>query len=246
MKNRLKEFRQLNRWSQSDLARELGVSRQAINGLESGKFDPSLDMAFRLSHLFDAAIQDIFTHTENQPMNTLFQRFNSFLDFLKFLNSQRPSKPDTVIGWTESTMLALSCARNCAENSEIGAAQLLAGLLANHSSIATQLLQANGATLPPNITIQDIIQDAESRPALGFFEVLSSIPSIPLLNAEGEFVFEMAEKIVRFKGQELIAPEHLLWGLIRLSETGDSSATTVFQQSGINLTVLNQQLIAAI
>jgi putative transcriptional regulator len=245
MKNRLKEFRQLNRWSQSDLARELGVSRQAINGFESGKFDPSLDMAFRLSHLFDAAIQDIFAPTENQPMNTLFQRFTSVLDFLKFLNSQRPSKPDTV-GWTESTMLALSCARNCAENSEIGAKQLLAGLLANHSSIATQLLQANGATLPPNITIQDIIQDAESRPSLGFFEVLSSIPSIPQLNAEGEFVFEMAEKIVRFKGQELIAPEHLLWGLIRLSETGDSSATTVFQQSGINLTLLNQQLIAAI
>jgi putative transcriptional regulator len=246
MKNRLKEFRQLNRWSQSDLARELGVSRQAINGFESGKFDPSLDMAFRLSHLLDAAIQDIFTHTENQPMNTLFQRFTSFLDFLKFLNSQRPSKPDTVIGWTESTILALSCAGNFAENSEIGAKQLLAGLLSNHSSIATQLLQANGATLLPNITIQDTIQDAESRPPLGFFEVLSMVPSIPLLNAEGEFVLEMAEKIVRFKGQELIGPEHLLWGLIRLSETGNSSATTVFQQSGINLAILNQQLIEAI
>jgi putative transcriptional regulator len=59
-------------------------------------------------------------------------------------------------------------------------------------------------------------------------------------------VLEMAEKIVRFKGQELIGPEHLLWGLIRLSETGNSSATTVFQQSGINLAILNQQLIEAI
>ncbi len=49
MKNRLKELRQLHSLSQSDLARELRVSRQAVNGFESGKFDPSLDMAFKIA-----------------------------------------------------------------------------------------------------------------------------------------------------------------------------------------------------
>ena len=45
----MKELRQLHQWSQADLARELGVSRQAVNGFESGKFDPSLDMAFKIA-----------------------------------------------------------------------------------------------------------------------------------------------------------------------------------------------------
>jgi putative transcriptional regulator len=57
---------------------------------------------------------------------------------------------------------------------------------------------------------------------------------------------EMALQIVRLQGQKSIGTEHLLWGLTRLSETGNSTATEAFQQSRINLTVLNQQLTAAI
>jgi putative transcriptional regulator len=60
MKNRLKELRGAKGWSQGDLADALGVSRQSINALETGKFDPSLPLAFRIARLFNKRIEDIF------------------------------------------------------------------------------------------------------------------------------------------------------------------------------------------
>lgn len=60
MKNRLKELRQRQQWSQAELARTLGVSRQAVNGFESGKFDPSLEMACKIANLLNVAIEDVF------------------------------------------------------------------------------------------------------------------------------------------------------------------------------------------
>ena len=79
MKNRLKELRQLHQWSQADLARELGVSRQAVNGFESGKFDPSLDMAFKIANLFNVAIEHVFIYEAKNTMQTLIERFTNFL-----------------------------------------------------------------------------------------------------------------------------------------------------------------------
>ncbi len=61
MKNRLKELRAERRWTQADLARELDVSRQTVNALESGRYDPSLPLAFTIAHLFELTIEDIFT-----------------------------------------------------------------------------------------------------------------------------------------------------------------------------------------
>ena len=60
MKNELAELRASRGWSQGDLAERLGVSRQTINALERGKYDPSLPLAFRIARLFDRAIEDIF------------------------------------------------------------------------------------------------------------------------------------------------------------------------------------------
>lgn len=60
MKNRLKVLRAERDWSQADLAVQLGVSRQTINAIETGKFDPSLPLAFKLAQLFDARIEDVF------------------------------------------------------------------------------------------------------------------------------------------------------------------------------------------
>lgn len=60
MKNRLKVLRAERDWSQADLADRLEVSRQTINALETGKYDPSLPLAFRIARLFDARIEDIF------------------------------------------------------------------------------------------------------------------------------------------------------------------------------------------
>jgi putative transcriptional regulator len=60
MKNRLRELRAAKDWSQGDLADALGVSRQSINALETGKFDPSLPLAFRIARLFGKRIEDVF------------------------------------------------------------------------------------------------------------------------------------------------------------------------------------------
>ena len=60
MKNRLKVLRAERDWSQADLAERLGVSRQSVNAIETGKYDPSLPLAFRIARLFDAPIEAIF------------------------------------------------------------------------------------------------------------------------------------------------------------------------------------------
>lgn len=60
MKNRLPDLRAERGWTQADLAQHAGVSRQTINAIEKGKFDPSLPLAFRLARLFNLAIEDIF------------------------------------------------------------------------------------------------------------------------------------------------------------------------------------------
>ncbi|HEV3149941.1 MAG TPA: helix-turn-helix transcriptional regulator [Acidobacteriaceae bacterium] len=61
MKNRLKVLRAERNWSQADLAERLDVSRQSVNAIETGKFDPSLPLAFRLARLFSLPIEQIFS-----------------------------------------------------------------------------------------------------------------------------------------------------------------------------------------
>ena len=60
MTNTLKVLRAARDWSQADLADRLGVSRQTVNALETGKYDPSLPLAFKIAHLFEMSIEDIF------------------------------------------------------------------------------------------------------------------------------------------------------------------------------------------
>jgi len=60
MKNRLKDMRTRKGWSQAELASRLNVSRQTVNAIENGRYDPSLPLAFTIAHAFDARIEDIF------------------------------------------------------------------------------------------------------------------------------------------------------------------------------------------
>ena len=64
MKNRLRVLRAEREWSQATLATKLDVSRQTINAIETGKYDPGLPLAFKVAHLFDQSIEDIFEPDE--------------------------------------------------------------------------------------------------------------------------------------------------------------------------------------
>jgi putative transcriptional regulator len=67
MKNRLKVLRAERDWSQADLADRLEVSRQSVNAIETGKYDPSLPLAFRIARLFDLSIEAIFFDEAERP-----------------------------------------------------------------------------------------------------------------------------------------------------------------------------------
>jgi putative transcriptional regulator len=60
MKNRLKALRAERDWSQAQLAEELDVSRQTVNAIETGRYDPSLPLAFKIAALFKCRIEDVF------------------------------------------------------------------------------------------------------------------------------------------------------------------------------------------
>lgn len=65
MRNRLRELRAARRWSQADLADRLEVSRQTVNAIETGRYDPSLPLAFKIAGVFDDRIESLFFPDEN-------------------------------------------------------------------------------------------------------------------------------------------------------------------------------------
>jgi putative transcriptional regulator len=66
MKNKLKVLRAMRNWSQAELAERLDVSRQTINAIEIGKYDPSLPLAFKIASLFEMSIEEIFEPEQEQ------------------------------------------------------------------------------------------------------------------------------------------------------------------------------------
>ena len=64
MTNRVRELRSERGWSQGELGEQLGVSRQTVNAIETGKYDPSLPLAFKIAALFELAIEDVFEPDE--------------------------------------------------------------------------------------------------------------------------------------------------------------------------------------
>lgn len=65
MKNRLRVLRAEREWSQQDLAQQLDVSRQSVNAIETGKYDPSLPLAFKIADVFGLTIEEIFLREED-------------------------------------------------------------------------------------------------------------------------------------------------------------------------------------
>jgi putative transcriptional regulator len=217
LKNRLKDLRRQHQWSQSELARQLGVSRQAVNGFESGKFDPSLDMAFKIASLFNAPIEYIFIYEAKSSMQTLVERVKSFLGF-EFGFERFTEKAIHAIQFAQDEAVRL-------QESEVEPEHLLAGLLADPTTTSAQLLRAHGTTW-------------ESAP-----NQHSSASSKNLkFSSQSKFVLELALQIVRLQGKRLIGTEHLLWGLVRLADTDKTIRADLFQPHEVNLEALNDQL----
>jgi putative transcriptional regulator len=66
MTNHIRDLRGDRGWSQGELAERLGVSRQSVNAIETGKYDPSLPLAFKIAELFDLKIEDVFEPEEKR------------------------------------------------------------------------------------------------------------------------------------------------------------------------------------
>ncbi|MBD2463623.1 helix-turn-helix domain-containing protein [Oscillatoria sp. FACHB-1407] len=230
MKNRLKELRQLRQWSQSDLARALGVSRQAVNGFESGKFDPSLDMAFKIASLFQVAIEDVFIFEAKNSMQTLLERVKNFFGFeFGFERFTEQAIHAITFARNEALRLQQSTQGTPPQEPQVEPEHLLAGLLADPTTTSAQLLQAHGATLR-------VTTDEHS------FEPGENLK----LSSQSKFVLELALQVVRLQGKKSIGTEHLLWGLMRLTDTNKTFQTDLFQRYGIHLEALNHQLIEII
>ena len=67
MRNSVRDIRAQMNWTQAELAEKLGVSRQTVNAIETGKYDPSLPLAFRIAKLFDKPIEAIFEPNAGPP-----------------------------------------------------------------------------------------------------------------------------------------------------------------------------------
>jgi putative transcriptional regulator len=69
MNNRLRVLRAERQWSQAELAQRLEVSRQTVNAIETGKYDPSLPLAFRIARLFELRIEEVFDGSDSGPLH---------------------------------------------------------------------------------------------------------------------------------------------------------------------------------
>ena len=215
MKNQLKKLRKNRGWSQADLARALKISRQAVNGFESGKFTPSLEMAFKIASVFDVAIESVFIYQEKSRMQTLIENITQWLPKGEKL--------------TFKALEAIEYARYKAALSPQGCVEpehLLYGLLNHPTTTAARLLQENGLTLDT----QDMaIADGE-------------VPKIDKFSPESRYVLELALNAARLKQKKYIDTEHLLLALVQLTQLGDRNLVDIFQRNEVDIRALSQQV----
>lgn len=104
MDNHIRRLRTARQWTQADLAAELDVSRQTVNALETGKYDPSLPLAFRIARLFGGTIEEIFIDPERpgQPLSAALlpePGFDYQTRFATALNEMGILREMGEIGW---------------------------------------------------------------------------------------------------------------------------------------------------
>ena len=223
MKNQLKKLRKNRGWSQADLARALKISRQAVNGFESGKFTPSLEMAFKIASVFEVAIESVFIYREKNRMQTLIGNITQWLP-----KGER---------FTFKAIEAIEYARYKAALSpqaQVEPEHLLYGLLNHPTTTATRLLQDNGLKLDAEMAI---------RLRLRFAIADREVPKIDKFSPESRYVLELALNVARLKQKKYIDTEHLLLALIQLTQLGEENLVDIFQRNEVDIRALSQQVI---
>ena len=215
MKNQLKKLRKDRGWSQADLARALKISRQAVNGFESGKFTPSLEMAFKIASVFDVAIESVFIYQEKSRMQTLIENITQWLP--------KGEK------FTFKAIEAIEYARYKAALSpqaQVEPEHLLYGLLNHPTTTAARLLQDNGLKLDED---DMAIADRE-------------VPKIDKFSLESRYVLELALNAARLKQKKYIDTEHLLLALIQLTQLGDDNLVDIFEKHEVDIRALSDRV----
>lgn len=208
-------MRKTRQWSQADLARALAISRQAVNGFESGKFTPSLEMAFKIARLFDVAIEEVFFQ-EKSPMQMLLENITQWLP-----KGER---------FTVKAIEAIAAAKKRAVllgRSQIEPEHILYGLLKDSTTKAARLLRKHGLTL--NIDSENGGQNQDA-------------PQIDKFNPESQYIFELALQSARLEQRKYIETEDLLWGLLQLLQRGDRNLDDLFQSYEIDIHSLTDEL----
>ena len=197
MQNRIKEFRKTQKWSQAELARRLEISRQAVNGFESGKFTPSLEMASKIAFLFDTPIETVFLHQEKNLMQTLVEKIDNFTQWLP--KGER---------FTDEAIKAIAYAKRHAATlgyERVEPENILHGLLFDPSSKVSDLL-ARKSLNSKRRTLDIEIDDFQ----------------VSQMSQESKYILEQALNIARLNQQKDIEAEYLAWGLIQLTELKNS------------------------
>ena len=214
VKNQLKKLRKDRCWSQADLARALKISRQAVNGFESGKFTPSLEMAFKIASVFDVPIESVFIYQEKSRMQTFIENITQWLPKGEKL--------------TFKALEAIEYAQYKAALSPQGCVEpehLLYGLLNHPTTTAARLLQENGLKLDAELAIAD-----------------REVPKIDKFSPESRYVLELALNAARLKQKKYIDTEHLLLALVQLTQLGDETLIDIFQRNEVDIRALSQQV----
>lgn len=189
MNNRLRILRAECNWSQAELAKRLGVSRQTINALEVGKYDPSLPLALKIAQLFGCSIETVFfaDPIEISEDPAMFKRF-----------TEKAIK---------TIMLAQEESRRLGHNF-VGTEQILLGLMAEGSGIGGKALQAVG------VKLEDARREVENIIGRGNGVESVEIPFTP----KAKTVLDYARQESRRMAHRHIGTEHLLLASLRVPD----------------------------
>jgi DNA-binding XRE family transcriptional regulator/Uma2 family endonuclease len=189
MHNRLRILRADRNWSQAELAKRLGVSRQTINALEVGRYDPSLPLALKIAHLFDCSIETVFLPDplETTEDHAMFRRFTEKA--------------------IQSITLAQEESRRLGHNF-VGTEFILLGLIAENTGLAAKVLKAAG------VKLEDVRREVEKIIGRGNEEDKVEIPFTP----KAKMVLNYAKQESRQLRLGYIGTEHLLLGTLRVPD----------------------------